>query len=154
MRDIIKGRTLKITCQATPGNPSSTTFYWTKEDTPGFRQNGSILQLHTIQRTSSGIYRCTAENDYNNGEKGTGSQNMAVNVLCKNFNHINLLTCYIVISYHPLEHRSCPEVGNNCKARCFSHMKIILLVRLLLTDYGNISTWSILLTANICIIVN
>lgn len=120
-QEIIEGRTLTITCQATPGNSSSTTFYWTKVDNPGFRQDGPTLQLPNIQRNSSGIYRCIAENDYSNGEKGTGSQTMTVNVLCENFNYINLLTPYFISSYHPLERRS-------CKAWCFSHMKIILLI--------------------------
>lgn len=68
-QDIIEGRNLSITCRANPGNPRPTTFYWTKEDNPGFRQNGSTLQLYNIQRTSSGPYRCTAENNYGNGER-------------------------------------------------------------------------------------
>nr|XP_034303739.1 titin-like isoform X4 [Crassostrea gigas] len=76
----IEGRDLSVTCRATPGNPNSTTFYWTKVDNPGFRQNGSTLQLPNIQRTSSGTYRCTAENNYSNGERGTDSQAMVVNV--------------------------------------------------------------------------
>uniref|UniRef100_K1RBT9 Uncharacterized protein n=1 Tax=Magallana gigas TaxID=29159 RepID=K1RBT9_MAGGI len=76
-RNIIEGRDLSVYCTATPGNPTSTTFYWTN---PGFRQNGSTLQLPNIQRTSSGTYRCTTENNYNNGEKGTDSQSMIVNV--------------------------------------------------------------------------
>ncbi|XP_052691739.1 basement membrane-specific heparan sulfate proteoglycan core protein-like isoform X3 [Crassostrea angulata] len=80
-QDILEGRNLSVTCTATPGNPSSTTFYWTKVDNPGFRHNGSTLHLPNIQRTSSGTYRCTAENNYNNEEKGTDSQPMDVNVL-------------------------------------------------------------------------
>lgn len=82
-QDIIEGRDISVTCTATPGNPSSTTFYWTKVDNSGFRQNGATLQLPDIQRTSSGTYRCTAENNYSNGEKGTDSQSMFINVLCK-----------------------------------------------------------------------
>lgn len=82
-RDILEGRNLSVTCKATPGNPSSTTFYWTKVDNPGFRHNGSTLHLPSIQRTSSGTYRCTAENNYNNKEKGTDSQSMDINVLCR-----------------------------------------------------------------------
>nr|XP_034316836.1 synaptogenesis protein syg-2 isoform X4 [Crassostrea gigas] len=80
-QDILEERNLSITCKATPGNPSSTTFYWTKVDNPGFRHNGSTLHLPNIQRTSSGTYRCIAENNYNNEEKGTDSQSMDVNVL-------------------------------------------------------------------------
>lgn len=52
------------------------------EDNPGFRQNETTLQLYKIQRTSSGTYKCTAENNYSNGEKGTHIQTMVVNVLC------------------------------------------------------------------------
>lgn len=82
-QDILEERNLSITCKATPGNPSSTTFYLTKVDNPGFRHNGSTLHLPNIQRTSSGTYRCIAENNYNNEEKGTDSQSMDVNVLCR-----------------------------------------------------------------------
>lgn len=80
---IIEGNNLSITCQANLGNPSFTAMYWTKVDDAGFRQNGATLHLLDIQRTSSGIYRCTAENNYGNGEKGTNSQFMSINVLCK-----------------------------------------------------------------------
>lgn len=83
-QNIIEGRNLSVTCTATPGNPSSTVLYWTKVDNPGFRQNGAILQLYTIQRSNSGTYRCTAENNYYNGERGTHSQTMVVNVLSIN----------------------------------------------------------------------
>lgn len=82
-QDIIEGRNLSVTCQATPGNPNFTTFYWTKVDNPGFSQKGSILQILNIQRNSSGTYTCTAENSYNNGEWGTHSQPLDVNVQCK-----------------------------------------------------------------------
>lgn len=81
-QNFIEGRDLSVTCQAAPGNPSSTTFYWTKVDNPGFRQNGATLRLYNIQRNSSGTYRCTAENNYNNGEKGAHSQTMVVKVQC------------------------------------------------------------------------
>lgn len=82
-QDIIEGRILSVTCQATPGNPNSTTFYWTKVDNPGFSQKGSILQILNVYRNSSGTYTCTAENSYNNGEWGTNSQPLDVNVQCK-----------------------------------------------------------------------
>lgn len=61
------------------------------EDNPGFRQNETTLQLYYTQRTSSGTYRCTTENIYINGEKGTGIQTMVVNVLCG-------LPLYIIVS--------------------------------------------------------
>eukprot|EP00105_Crassostrea_gigas_P023187 XP_011442936.1 PREDICTED: contactin-5 isoform X2 [Crassostrea gigas] len=80
-QDILEGRNLSVTCKATPGNPSLTTFYWTKVDIQGFRQNGATLHIPNIQRNSSGTYRCTAENSYSNGEKGTHNQSMVVNVL-------------------------------------------------------------------------
>ncbi|XP_078310224.1 uncharacterized protein LOC111137474 isoform X2 [Crassostrea virginica] len=81
-KDIIEAQNLFIICGANPGNPNLTIFVWTKVDS-GFRQNGSTLQLPNIQRTSSGTYRCTAENTYSNGAKGTNSQTMVVNVLYK-----------------------------------------------------------------------
>lgn len=87
-QNIIEGRDLSITCQATSGNPSATTFYWTKVDNPGIRQNGSTLHLPNIQRTSSGTYRCTAENNYSSREMGTDSQAMVVNVQCETFKTI------------------------------------------------------------------
>lgn len=84
-QDIIEGGDLSVTCKANPGNPSSTTIYWTKVYNPGFRRNVSTLQSNSIQKNSSGTYRCIAENNYSNGEKGTHSQSMVVNVLCKIF---------------------------------------------------------------------
>lgn len=82
-RNILEGKNLSVTCQANPGNPISTTFYWTKVDNPGLRQNGVTLQLSNIHRNSSGNYRCTAENNYSNGEKGTHSRSMIVDVQCE-----------------------------------------------------------------------
>lgn len=82
-QNIIEGRSLKIMCQAEPGHPSSTMFMWTKEGNPGLNQNGATLQLPNIQRTSSGSYKCTAENNYSDGKMGTDSQSMFVNVLCE-----------------------------------------------------------------------
>lgn len=82
-QDIIEGRDLSVTCTVTPGNPSSTIFYWTKIDNPGFRQNGSTLRLLNIPRNSSGVYMCSAENIYTNGENGIQNQTMVVNVLCE-----------------------------------------------------------------------
>lgn len=81
--DIIEGSDLSVTCTVTPGNPSSTTFYWTKVDDPGFRQNGSTLQLPNVPRNSSGVYMCSAENIYTNGGNGIQNQTMVVNVLCE-----------------------------------------------------------------------
>lgn len=80
---MIEGGNLSVACLATPGNPRSTTVYWTKEDDPEFRQNGSILQLYTIQRNSSGTFKCTAENLYNDKERGIHSRSLVVNVQCK-----------------------------------------------------------------------
>lgn len=82
-KDIKEGDNLSVSCDATPGNPKSMTVYWTKVDDPGFRQNGIFLQLPYIHRNSSGTYKCTAENRYNNKENGTDNQTMLVNVLCK-----------------------------------------------------------------------
>lgn len=80
-QDILEGGTLSIDCEVTPGNPNSTTFYWTKIDSQGFRKNGSTLQLPNIQKNSSGVYICTAENKYNSTEKGSHRLPMIVNVL-------------------------------------------------------------------------
>lgn len=82
-QNIIEGINVSITCQANVGNPSPTAMYWIKVDDAGFRQNGPTLHLLDIQRTSSGTYKCTAENNYGNGEKGRNSQSMIINVLCK-----------------------------------------------------------------------
>lgn len=82
-QNVIEGRSLNTTCHAEPGNPNTTAFYWTKEGNSGFEQNRATLRLLKIQRNSSGTYKCTAENNYGNGEKGTDSQFMVVNVLCK-----------------------------------------------------------------------
>lgn len=104
-QDIKEGSQLIVNCTATPGNPSSTTFYWTKVDNPGFRQNGSTLQFYNIQRNSSGTYRCTAENNYNNGVKGTHSQAMEVDVLCEIFFYlIRLYSHFFACCYNILNH--------------------------------------------------
>ena len=83
-KEVIEAHNLFIICGANPGNPNLTIFAWTKVDS-GFKQNGSTLQLPNIQRNSSGTYQCTAENTYSSGAKGTNSQTMVVNVLCRVF---------------------------------------------------------------------
>lgn len=82
-QNITEGRNLSVTCQATPGNPSSTNVYWTKEDDQVFKQTEGTLKFPNINRISSGTYSCTAENIYSNGEMGTHIQSMVINVLCK-----------------------------------------------------------------------
>lgn len=77
---IVEGKDLSVNCTAIPGNPNSTRFYWTKEDNPGFIQSGTTLMLTSINRTSHGTYICTAENNYNNSQKGRDTQSMGVNV--------------------------------------------------------------------------
>lgn len=85
-QNVIEGRLLSVTCTAQPGNPSTTTFYWSKVDNPGFKQDGATLNLPNIQKNSSGTYICTAENNYSNREeKGTHNQTMIVNVYCECF---------------------------------------------------------------------
>lgn len=100
-QNILEGGDLSVNCIATPGNPSSTTFYWTKLEDPGFRQNGSILQLYNIQRTSSDTYKCTAENIFKNGEKGTHSQSLVASVQCKDLIYY---TCILKTLYHRMNH--------------------------------------------------
>lgn len=80
-QDIIEGTDLSVTCEATPGNPRFSTFYWTNTRNDAFRQDGATLQLPKIERSSSSTYRCTVENNYNISEKGTDNQTMVVNVL-------------------------------------------------------------------------
>ena len=82
-KDTIEGQDLLIICRATPGNPITTMFWWIKVNDPVFRQNGSILEFISIQKNRSGTYKCIAENTYSSGWKGTDSQEMVVNVLCK-----------------------------------------------------------------------
>lgn len=82
-QDVIEGRYISVTCSASPGNPEPSTFFWTNIGLSGSRQEGPILQLPGINRSSSGNYTCTAENNYNNNEKGTSTQSMVINVLCK-----------------------------------------------------------------------
>lgn len=90
-QDIIEGEDLSVTCMSIHGNPRNTTYYWTKEGDQTFgKKFGALLKLFKIQRNSSGKYRCTAENNFSNGEKGTDSQTMKVNVLCK-FNNCGIL---------------------------------------------------------------
>lgn len=81
-QNIIEGYNLSVTCEATDGNPISTSLFWTKADNPLFKQEGATLELPNIQRTRSGIYTCTAENTFLDGKKGKHSQSMVVNVQC------------------------------------------------------------------------
>ena len=111
-REIVEGRDLSVTCQATPGNPSSTTFFWTKEDNSGFRQNGAKLHIPNIQRSGTGTYRCTVENNYSNGETGTHDQDMDVSVLCKNTDALNISTVIKVMLRNPrLKKRTAPAIS-------------------------------------------
>nr|XP_022303134.1 titin-like isoform X2 [Crassostrea virginica] len=80
-KDVIEGFNLSVKCQASPGNPNTTSFFWTKLNDLEFLNNGPMLQLSNVQKTSAGTYRCTGENTYFNGKKGRHSQDMAVDVL-------------------------------------------------------------------------
>lgn len=82
-QNIVEGTNLSVTCNATSGNPSTTTFFWTLIGHPFFSRKGSILKLSNIQKNNSGTYSCTAINVYSNGRKGNHSQGMLVNVFCK-----------------------------------------------------------------------
>ena len=82
-QDINETSDFSIVCNATPGNPNKTTFYWTRQNDPVFKRNGSILHIPNIQRNSSGTYSCTAKNSYNNTEMGIDTKNLIVNVLCE-----------------------------------------------------------------------
>lgn len=83
-QDIEEGLPLSVICGAIPGNPINTSYFWTSEDNKDFIiQLGATLRLSNIQRNSSGIYKCTAENTYSDGKKGKHSMSMVVNVLCK-----------------------------------------------------------------------
>lgn len=82
-QDIIEGSDLSVNCTASPGNPNSTTFYWTKEDDRSFRQNGPILQLPNITKNSYGRYQCIAKNNYSDGQNGQDNAEMFINVQCK-----------------------------------------------------------------------
>ena len=81
-KDVIEGSNLSVKCQASPGNPSTTTFFWTKINDREFLNNGPLLQFYNVQKTIAGTYRCTGENTYFNGDKGRHSQDMTVDVLC------------------------------------------------------------------------
>lgn len=80
---IVEGEDLSVICNVTFGNPTTTTFSWIKRKDPGFKQNTSRLNMPDIQRSSSGNYICTAENNYTLGGKGSDSRDMTVDVLCK-----------------------------------------------------------------------
>ncbi|XP_062620635.1 B-cell receptor CD22-like, partial [Saccostrea cucullata] len=79
-KDVIEGDDLSVTCSVTNGNPTQTTVYWTKTGDSGFRQNGAVLRIQRIQRSSAGTYTCTAQNSYSIGGTGSNSQSMTINV--------------------------------------------------------------------------
>lgn len=82
-QNIVEGNDLLVTCNATPGNPSTTHIFWTLLNHPSFNQNEATLNLSKIKRDDSGRYNCTAENLYSDGMKGIHSQQMVVNVFCE-----------------------------------------------------------------------
>lgn len=82
-QNIIEERQFSVTCNFTVGNPYSTQIIWTRVDKPGYEMKGPTLSFPKVQRTNSGNYTCTAENDYGKEGKGRHSQSMFLNVLCK-----------------------------------------------------------------------
>lgn len=84
-QNITEGETVIVRCEVIEGNPNSTNVYWTRVGDSTFQENSATLQLLKIQRNSSGSYKCTAENMFNDGSKGTHSQIMFINVLCEIF---------------------------------------------------------------------
>lgn len=110
-QDILEGTDLSVNCEATPGNPRLSTFYWTNTRNDAFRQDGATLQLPKIERSSSSTYRCTVENNYNISEKGTDNVTMVVNVLCM-FGILFLLlyihdTCSIIMTQ--MHYKTCDK---------------------------------------------
>lgn len=66
---------------------------------PRIHRKRSTIQLYYIQRNSSGTYKCTAENSYWNGKKGTDSQFTVVNVQYRSLS--NTQSCkYFVYFFH------------------------------------------------------
>lgn len=82
-QNIIEGINFSVTCNITVGNPRSTQITWISVDKPGFERNGTTLSFPRVHKTNSGNYTCKAENDYGKKGKGTHSQSMFLNVLCK-----------------------------------------------------------------------
>lgn len=70
-------------CTVVPGNPPNTEMYWTRSGEETFQQNSTHLRLFSINRNDSGTYKCTAENTYSSGSKGSNSQTLVVDVQCK-----------------------------------------------------------------------
>lgn len=79
----IEHTNLSINCNTTPGNPNTTKFLWTKVDSPGFMQREANLLLPHIQKNSSGTYKCKATNTYRNGDTGTHSGEIVIDIQCK-----------------------------------------------------------------------
>lgn len=98
---MIEETDVTVNCDFIPGNPNSTTLFWKRRgNNTGFIQNGAILLLPKIKRTSSGIYECIAQNNFSNGMNGTHNQSLFIDVQCK-FAPItvfsNILDCFILI---------------------------------------------------------
>eukprot|EP00105_Crassostrea_gigas_P016071 XP_011433315.1 PREDICTED: uncharacterized protein LOC105332412 [Crassostrea gigas] len=75
----VEGQNLSITCSYSPGNPITTSLYWTKTNSV-FRYNGQLLQIPNIGRKDSGTYVCHAENTYSSGKKGTANATIEIDV--------------------------------------------------------------------------
>lgn len=61
---IVEGDTATLVCRVTAANPiSNITWKWYKTDNPSnVLHNESTLSIPNIQRSRSGLYRCTASN--------------------------------------------------------------------------------------------
>ena len=74
---------VNVRCIVTPGNPNTTSIYWTKSGYSGVRGTGTTFVLNNISRTDSGTYFCIAENTYKSGGKGEDQQSFIIDVLCR-----------------------------------------------------------------------
>ncbi|XP_062617806.1 uncharacterized protein LOC134279425, partial [Saccostrea cucullata] len=75
----IEGTDFNKKCLYNVGKPPETNVYWTRQGS-SFRHEGDVLSLTKIQRSSSGTYTCTAQNQYSSGNKGQSKQSMTIDV--------------------------------------------------------------------------
>ncbi|XP_052803978.1 contactin-5-like isoform X2 [Mya arenaria] len=85
---ILEDRGLNYSCSYTPGNPSQTSFVWTRS-VDNKQWNSRFVNISSVQRSDDGIYTCTATNRMtpsgSNEQIGKHNGTLHLNVLYESF---------------------------------------------------------------------
>ncbi|WAR05145.1 CNTN5-like protein [Mya arenaria] len=83
--DILEGIAVNYSCSFIPGNPSQTSFVWTRS-IDSMQWNSQFFSISFVQKSDDGMYTCTATNQLtptgSPGQTGNHSGTMHLNVQC------------------------------------------------------------------------